>query len=79
MGAEAIIKSNEIAAHLDNYSKKIHELSDSDWCSERYKQWKTPLDQKRKKEYEKLKKEFEVPKEAEDRFNEHDVKIEPLK
>ena len=50
-GAETIIKSPEIINHLDNYSKKMHELSDSDWCSKRYKQWKTPWDQKRKNEY----------------------------
>ena len=59
------------------YIDKLHERNKEDEKEASVKEAKSF--QKRKKEYEKLKKEFEVPKEAEDRFNEHDVKIEPLK
>lgn len=51
LGAETIIKDQKIVKHLDNYSKRIHELSDDVWGEERYKKWKERWDAKRKDEY----------------------------
>jgi len=51
-GAETIIENPKITNFLDNYSKKIKELSDPEWKnSERYKIWREQWEETRKREY----------------------------